>query len=29
VLDLHRAHALGVPLADWHGSVRRYLEDES
>jgi dTDP-4-dehydrorhamnose reductase len=29
VLDLHRAHALGVPLADWHGSVRRYLEGES
>jgi dTDP-4-dehydrorhamnose reductase len=29
VLDLGRAHALGVPLADWHRSVRRYLEDES
>ena len=28
VLDLDRAHALGVPLADWHRSVRRYLEDE-
>ena len=28
VLDLHRAHALGVPLADWHRSVARYLEDE-
>lgn len=28
VLALGRAHALGVPLADWHRSVRRYLEDE-
>ncbi|HEY2790585.1 MAG TPA: NAD(P)-dependent oxidoreductase, partial [Gaiellales bacterium] len=28
VLDLARARALGVPLADWHRSVRRYLEDE-
>jgi dTDP-4-dehydrorhamnose reductase len=28
VLDLGRAHALGVPLADWHRSVARYLEDE-
>ncbi len=28
VLDLHRAHALGVPLADWHRSVQRYLEAE-
>jgi dTDP-4-dehydrorhamnose reductase len=28
VLDLGRARALGVPLADWRGSVRRYLEEE-
>jgi dTDP-4-dehydrorhamnose reductase len=28
VLDLGRARALGVPLADWHRSVGRYLEDE-
>jgi dTDP-4-dehydrorhamnose reductase len=28
VLDLSRARALGVPLADWRGSVRRYLEEE-
>jgi dTDP-4-dehydrorhamnose reductase len=28
VLALGRARALGVPLADWHRSVRRYLEDE-
>jgi dTDP-4-dehydrorhamnose reductase len=28
VLDLGRARALGVPLADWRGSVRRYLEVE-
>jgi dTDP-4-dehydrorhamnose reductase len=26
VLDLGRARALGVPLADWRDSVRRYLE---
>jgi dTDP-4-dehydrorhamnose reductase len=29
VLALGRAHALGVPLADWHDSVRRYLEGET
>jgi dTDP-4-dehydrorhamnose reductase len=28
VLALGRARALGVPLADWHDSVRRYLEGE-
>ena len=28
VLDLSRARALGVPLADWRRSVRRYLEEE-
>jgi dTDP-4-dehydrorhamnose reductase len=28
VLDLSLARALGVPLADWRGSVRRYLEEE-
>ncbi len=28
VLALDRARALGVPLADWHDSVRRYLEGE-
>ena len=28
VLALDRARALHVPLADWHRSVRRYLEDE-
>jgi dTDP-4-dehydrorhamnose reductase len=28
VLALERARALGVPLADWHDSVRRYLEGE-
>jgi dTDP-4-dehydrorhamnose reductase len=28
VLDLGRARALGVPLADWRRSVRRYLEEE-
>lgn len=28
VLALGRARALGVPLADWRRSVRRYLEDE-
>ncbi|HEY3765234.1 MAG TPA: dTDP-4-dehydrorhamnose reductase [Gaiellales bacterium] len=28
VLDLGRARALGVPLADWHDSVRRYLEED-
>jgi dTDP-4-dehydrorhamnose reductase len=28
VLDLGLARALGVPLADWRGSVRRYLEVE-
>lgn len=29
VLDLGRARALGVPLADWRDSVRRYLEGET
>jgi dTDP-4-dehydrorhamnose reductase len=28
VLDLGRARALGVPLADWRESVRCYLEEE-
>jgi dTDP-4-dehydrorhamnose reductase len=28
VLDLGRARALGVPLADWRESVGRYLEEE-
>jgi dTDP-4-dehydrorhamnose reductase len=28
VLALDRARALGVPLADWADSVRRYLEGE-
>jgi dTDP-4-dehydrorhamnose reductase len=28
VLDLDRARALGVPLADWRRSVARYLEEE-
>jgi dTDP-4-dehydrorhamnose reductase len=28
VLALDRARALGVTLADWHDSVRRYLEGE-
>ena len=28
VLDLGLARALGVPLADWRESVRRYLEEE-
>jgi dTDP-4-dehydrorhamnose reductase len=28
VLALDRARALGVPLADWRRSVRRYLEEE-
>jgi dTDP-4-dehydrorhamnose reductase len=28
LLALDRARALGVPLADWHDSVRRYLEGE-
>lgn len=28
VLALDRARALGVPLTDWHDSVRRYLEGE-
>jgi dTDP-4-dehydrorhamnose reductase len=28
VLDLSRARALGVPLADWRRSVRSYLEEE-
>jgi dTDP-4-dehydrorhamnose reductase len=28
VLDLGLARTLGVPLADWRGSVRRYLEEE-
>jgi hypothetical protein len=28
VLALDRARALGVPLAHWRRSVRRYLEEE-